>query len=172
MNTAIIYSSKTGNTRKVAQRIQAVIPESDIFDIANIPNLDNYHFIIIGCWIDKGTADAKALEFISSLKNRDIAFFYTLGAYPESQHAIDCNVTLHKLFTDNDNIVHGSFWCHGRIDPALTKWYETLPLDHPHGLNPDRVKRLAVAEKHPDEEDFINAENYFKHLTSKLVVMS
>lgn len=172
MKTAIIYSSKTGNTKKVALRIQTALTDSDIFEINGIENPKKYELIILGCWIDRGTADAKALKVFKTLKNENVAFFFTLGAYPDSKHATDCNETLTQLLKENGNTIHGSFWCHGKIDTALTKWYETLPLDHPHGLNPDRVKRLKIAETHPDENDFVNAGNYFKELISKMETKS
>lgn len=170
MQIAIIYSSKTGNTEKVAKRIQGVLPESTVFDLENIPDLNQYHFIILGCWIDRGTADAKALEFFKTIENKDIAFFFTLGAYPDSKHAGECNNNIFEILESNNNNVYGSFWCHGKIDPSLTEWYKTLPLDHPHGLNPDRVKRLEIAAKHPDENDFKNAGKYFKDLISNTVI--
>ena len=89
MKTLITYSTKTGNTKKVAEAISKTITNSEIMDIADVQNLD-YDLIIVGTWIDKGTADAKALKFINGIKDKNTAFFFTLGAYPDSKHAQDC----------------------------------------------------------------------------------
>ena len=142
MKTLVTYSTKTGNTKKVAESIAKAIENAEIKDIAEVSNLD-YNLIIVGTWIDKGTADAKALNFIKTIKNKNTAFFFTLGAYPDSQHALDCVENITKLFTENSNKVLGHFLCQG-------------------------IKRWADASLHPDESDLNNAYTYFKDLIAKL----
>ena len=60
--TLVVYSSLTGNTKAVAEKIFDII-EGDkeivsINDIKNI-NIDNFQKIVIGFWVDKGTADKR-----------------------------------------------------------------------------------------------------------------
>lgn len=168
MKTLVTYSTKTGNTKKVAESIAKAIENAEIKDIAEVSNLD-YDLIIVGTWIDKGTADAKALNFIKTIKNKNTAFFFTLGAYPDSQHALDCVENITKLFTENDNKVLGHFLCQGAIDPKLIEMMQTkFGPEHPHGPNPERIKRWADASLHPDETDLSNAYTYFKDLIAKL----
>lgn len=167
MKTLITYSTKTGNTKKVAESIHKAIPGSEIMDISDVKNLD-YDMIIVGTWIDKGTADTKALNFIKGLKDKQTAFFFTLGAYPDSQHAKDCAESIAKLFTENGNTVLGHFLCQGAIDPKLIEMMrKSFSADHPHGPNPERIKRWSDASTHPDEKDLDDAYNYFKNLMEK-----
>lgn len=162
MKTLITYSTKTGNTKKVAETVYKAIPNSDIMDISEVKNLD-YDLIIVGTWIDRGTADAKALKFISTIKNKNTGFFFTLGAYPDSKHANDCIEAITKLFTENNNKVLAHYHCQGAIDPKLIEMMKTkFSPDHPHGPNPERVKRWADASTHPDQNDLDEAYNYFK----------
>lgn len=163
MKTLIAYSSKTGNTKKVAESILKCFPKGEIKDITDVENL-NYDLIIVGTWIDKGTADAKALEFIETIKNKKIAYFFTLGAFPNSEHANDCIKNINKLFLDNKNTILGNFHCQGAIDPKLISWMSELPAEHPHSPNKERIERWEEAAKHPNENDFENAYNYFKKL--------
>lgn len=164
MKTLIAYSTKTGNTKKVALAINEIIPLSELKDISQVENLD-YDLIIVGTWIDKGTADEKALKFIESIKNKKVAFFFTLGAYPDSDHAKDCVVKITNLFEKNNNIVIGSYHCQGAIDPKLIEFMKkTFGSDHPHGPNPERIKRWKDASTHPDEKDLENAKLTFKNL--------
>ncbi|WP_028857341.1 flavodoxin family protein [Psychrilyobacter atlanticus] len=163
MKTLIAYSSKTGNTKKVAESILKAFPKGEISDIKDIDNLD-YDLIIVGTWIDKGTADAKALKFIETIKEKKIAYFFTLGAYPNSDHANDCIKNIDKLFLDNKNTLIGNFHCQGAIDPKLISWMSELPAENPLSASKGNVQRWKEAAKHPDEKDFENAYNYFKML--------
>ena len=52
MKTLIVYSSKTGNTRKVAEAIHAVLPAgTDIFPVSEAPEPDAYDFVVVGYWV-------------------------------------------------------------------------------------------------------------------------
>lgn len=164
MKILIAYSTLTGNTEKVAKEIGKAITNSEVLDISDVKNLD-YDLIIIGTWIDKGTADKKALDFIKTLSNKKVAFFYTLGANPDSDHAKKCTENVKNLFLENNNEVKGEFWCQGAIDPKLIEQMRKMfPADHPHGVNPENEARWKIASTHPDEKDLENAYNYFKDL--------
>lgn len=167
MRTLIAYSSKTGNTKRVGEAIGRVFQDVTIKDIKDVDSLD-YDMIVVGTWIDKGTADTKALKFIETIKDKKTAYFFTLGAYPDSQHAMDCITNITKLFTDNGNEVVGHYHCQGAIDPKLTEWMSKLPADHPHSPNPERIKRWEDAKEHPNEEDFSMAEKTFKEIAASL----
>ncbi|MGF6905997.1 flavodoxin family protein [Fusobacterium sp. PH5-44] len=164
MKTLIAYSTLTGNTRKVAQEVEKAIADSELSDISDVRNLD-YDLIIVGTWIDKGTADKKALDFIKTLNNKKVAFFFTLGANPDSDHCKKCSENITNLFLENNNNVIGHYSCQGAIDPKLIEQMRKMfPADHPHGVNPENEARWKVASTHPDEKDLENAYNYFKNI--------
>ncbi len=163
MNILVTYSSKTGNTKKVAEAIAKVMPAgTDFMEIAAVKNVENYEAIIVGFWIDQSHPNDEALEFIKSIHNKKVGYFFTLGAYPDSKHAEDCHKTTMELFTANGNTVTASFCCQGKIDPELTKKFMDLPKDHPHYMDEARKKRHEEAAKHPDEKDFKDAQEKFK----------
>lgn len=163
MKTLIAYSSKTGNTKKIGEAILKAFPKGEMKDIADINNFD-HDLIIIGAWIDKGTADKKALDFIKKIKGKKVAYFFTLGAFPNSEHANNCIKNINKLFLDNKNIIIGNFHCQGTIDPKLISWMTDLPSEHPHSLNKERIERWEEASKHPNKDDFKDAYNYFVNI--------
>ncbi|MBN4069777.1 flavodoxin family protein [bacterium AH-315-E09] len=168
MKYLVIYSSETGNTKKVAEAIYEVMPEgTDLCDVGEVNAFDKYDFIAFGCWIDRGTADKKAVVAIENIKNKKVAVFATLGAYPDSQHAVDSMERIKKLFVDNENSIVGEFICQGKVDPRLTEKFKSLPPDHPHAMNEERIKRHKIAAMHPDDEDFANAQRKFKELFKK-----
>ena len=60
--TLVVYSSLTGNTKAVGEKIFEIIEgEKNIIsvdDVKNI-NIDEFNRIIVGFWVDKGSADKK-----------------------------------------------------------------------------------------------------------------
>lgn len=167
MKTLITYSSQTGNTKKVADAVSKAFTGAELKDISEVDHLD-YDLIVVGTWIDKSTADTKALKFIETIKDKKTAFFYTLGAYPDSDHAKDCTANIKNLFETNNNEVIGHFHCQGAINPKLIAWMSQLPTEHPHSPNPDRIKRWEDAKSHPNEKDLADAKEAFKNILAAL----
>lgn len=166
----VVYSSLTGNTKKVAEAVQSVIPNCDIAAIDNLPeNLDEYYFTAVGYWVDRGLPDAKSKKLIRSLKNMNVALFGTLGAYPESSHAKGCirdSEIMLKTAEKNNNVL-GSFLCLGKIDPKLIDYMGKFMGDT-HPVTPERKARLMEAQTHPDNNDLENAKAVFKGFAERL----
>ncbi|MDR1428757.1 MAG: flavodoxin family protein [Spirochaetaceae bacterium] len=156
----IVYSSKTGNTRKLAQGIHRGLEEALGLPVRLEAVEDNpgpgSAWILVGFWADRGNADQKALGYLNSLEGRAIGLFGTLGAYPDSAHAQDLSRKVSDTAAGK-NTVLGCFLCQGKIDPALTERFRSLPADNPHAMTEDRMKRHAEAAKHPDEADIASA---------------
>jgi flavodoxin len=155
----IVYSSKTGNTRKLAEGIHRGLAEAlgagqgvRIGAVEENPDSVGADWILLGFWADRGNADQKALQYLKSLENRKVGLFGTLGAYPDSDHARDISKKV-KEQVEEKNTALGCFLCQGRIDPALTERFKSLPADNPHAMTPERMKRHEEAAKHPDEKD-------------------
>lgn len=166
----VVYSSLTGNTKKVAEAVQSVIPNCDIFPVENAPeNLDDYYFVSVGYWVDRGLPDAKSKKFIKSLKNMNVALFGTLGAYPDSPHALGCirdSEAMLKKEGSNNNVL-GSFLCLGKIDPKLIDYMGKFMGDT-HPVTPERKERLLQAQTHPDENDLEHVKSVFKNFAERL----
>jgi flavodoxin len=159
----IVYSSKTGNTRKLAEGIgkgltAALDAEPDralhlrIAAVEENPDPAGVDWLLIGFWADRGNADSQSIQYIKSLEGRRIGLFGTLGAYPDSDHARDIGEKAWNLAAEK-NTVLGCFLCQGKIDPALTERFKNLPASSPHAMTEERMKRHLEAAKHPDEND-------------------
>jgi flavodoxin len=153
----IVYSSKTGNTRKVAEGVhrrlaEALGQEARIAAVEENPDPAGADWILVGFWADRGNADQKALQYLKSLEGRRIGLFGTLGAYPDSDHAKDISHKAQQAAAEK-NAVLGCFLCQGKIDPALTERFKGLPPDNPHALTPERMAFHLEAARHPDEKD-------------------
>ena len=87
MKTVIIYSSLTGNTKKVCEvAYEHLQDEKQLIKVEDKDTVDwsTVENVIIGYWVDKGTADAKTRKFLSKLKDKNLYFIGTLGESPTS----------------------------------------------------------------------------------------
>jgi flavodoxin len=154
---AIVYSSKTGNTRKLGLGIHEILSadfDVRIFSVEEAPDPAGYSWILLGFWVDRGTADKATLKYLERLEGCNVGFFGTLGAYPDSQHARDVKDRVGALIREKNNFL-GSFLSQGKVDPKLIEMFKKLPPDNPHAMNEERRKRHAEAAKHPDQRDIV-----------------
>lgn len=162
MKILIVYSSRTGNTKKVAEAIMKVMPEGTLCcPVEQAPAPEAYDFIAVGFWADRENADAKAKAYMERIKGKRTALFATMGADPNSPHA---RMTMQnaQALLEQENTVTATFICQGRIDPAVTERLRKLPAGHPHAMTPDRLARHEEAASHPDETDLMNARAAFE----------
>ncbi|AHC14038.1 flavodoxin family protein [Salinispira pacifica] len=153
----IIYSSKTGNTKTVAEAIhRGLTPHADIASASDEFDTEGYAWILWGFWVDKGSANAEAVEVLESIRGKKIGVFGTLGAYPDSNHADDVRTRIRELVERNNKFL-GEFLCMGKIDPRLTEMFKNFPADHPHAMTEERMARHQEAARHPNEDDCANA---------------
>jgi flavodoxin len=147
----IAYSSRTTNTRRLAEAIHLALPESDLCPVGSAPNPAGYDLIYMGCWIEEGTADEAARAYMERIKDKPVAVFATLGAYPDSKHAEECLEAVTGLLSANT--VVDQFICQGAIDRVLVEWMKQLPKDHGFGPTESRTKLWKDGETHPDDAD-------------------
>ncbi len=177
MKSLVVYSSKTGNTKMVAEAIYEVMPNPTLTAIEEASNfesnIDEFDIIAIGYWVDKGLPDAKVLDYFKTLKNKKIIVFGTLGAYPDSDHAKDCIKKAESLaineeeLGENKNTVLGSFICMGKVDPKLLEMMAKKMSAH-HPMTEERKQRIEEGKKHPDENDLNNAKQFAKDCLAKI----
>jgi flavodoxin len=171
MKTMLVYSSRTGNTKKVAECIRAALPaEAEFYSVDQALDSGGCDLLILGFWVDKGRADNLMLNYFHKVRGRQVAFFFTLGDYPTGPHAAQVAADTRKLLEENNNRVLGYFPCQGKVDPDfLERLKRTLPPDHPHALmTPERKARLEEAAKHPNDDDLKEAAKFIKGILDKI----
>lgn len=167
MKSLVVYSTLTGNTKKIAQALAEALPGgAECHDLKDNPNPDDFELILPGFWVNRGHADEASLAYFAKIRNKKVAFFFTLGAYPDSEHAGEVARDTEKRLAENGNQILGHFRCQGKVDPELLdKMKKMLPPDHPHAqMTPERQARLDEAAKHPNETDLVNARQFITNL--------
>lgn len=166
MRTSIVYSSRTGNTKKVAEAIHNGLKDSLLRSYEDGIEIE-CDIYIVGGWIDRATFDSDMLKFVKTLHNKKIAYFFTLGAEPDSKHAQDCKENIEKIILKNENEILGGYCCQGAIDPKLIDWMMKLPKEHHMAPTEARKERWKAAASHPDEKDLISACEVIKEIVKK-----
>ena len=80
MKCAIVYSSKTGNTRELAEVLRSCIPQEDLLYFGK-PDESALRAerICAGFWTDKGSCDEETAKFLEKIQNREVFLFGTAG---------------------------------------------------------------------------------------------
>lgn len=163
MKTLLIYSSKTGNTKKVAEAIGEALQVTPV-PVEENPSPDAFELIVAGYWVDRGTADRKMKAYLGKISGKKVALFATLGAEPDSDHAAKCLENGAALLGAGSEVV-GKFICQGKVAPEMVDMMKKMfPAGHPHAMTPERLARIERAASHPDKEDLLAAQNYFRQL--------
>lgn len=156
MKILVVYSTKTGNTKKVAEAVAQALPGAELHDVKTAPAPDAYDFIAMGFWVDKGGPNKEAADYMKTISGKQVFTFFTLGANPDSMHARTCAEAAPKAYGEGTEQV-AAFWCQGAIDPVLIEWMRKMPAGNPHAPTPEAEARWAEAAKHPDETDLQHA---------------
>lgn len=165
MRILVVYSSRTGNTEKIAKAVFNAVPEpKEIFRVEDAPSPNLYDFIAIGFWVDRGTVDEKAQEYMKTLNGKKVGIFATLGAYPNSAHAHEVLNRARDILDGNK--VLGDFICQGKIDPNIL---DKMIGDGVHTMTTERMARIKEAKTHPNETDCRSAQNAFREMLQGLM---
>jgi len=167
MKNLVVYSSRTGNTRMIAEAIYSIMPEgTELFPVEEAPDPSGYDFVALGFWVDKGAPDDAMMKYMNRVHKKSVGLFGTLGAWPDSDHARDCMAKAAGLLPDSQ--VLGTFLCQGKIDPKLLAAMAKMGKNSPHPMTEERRARIAEAAKHPNEADCEAARKVFAGIMKKL----
>lgn len=127
MKTLILYATKHGATREIAQRIAGLLDGATLIDLegGSVPALDGYDCVLIGSSVYAGmlrkAAKAFAAEHKDALMNKTLGLFVS-GISPEgAQGYLDANYPKEVVAHAKAKAMLG-----GAFDPAKTNFFEKL----------------------------------------------
>ncbi|NLY46213.1 MAG: flavodoxin [Tissierella sp.] len=168
MKMSIVFSSLTGNTKKVAEEILQIMPKgTDIYDLKELDHGLEDELLVLGYWVDRANPNKEMVEFMETFKDKKIITFGTLGAYPDSDHANETKENTTNILEKNNEVL-GNFLCQGKINPKITEMFMKGGEGKVHKMTPERLKRHQDAASHPNEEDFNNARNFVESILMNL----
>lgn len=147
MKSLVIFSSQSGNTKKLAEAVAANLPgEKEVAAVENAPaSLDGYDFVAVGFWLMGGKPDPKSSEFLARSSGKKLFLFATHGAARDSAHAKGAMEQARQLAAGAQ--VVGMFNCQGEVQ---AKVLETASAKVP---KPAWVDDAPAAAGHPDDAD-------------------
>ena len=154
MSYAIVFSSKTGNTRLLADTLRASLPQNECtYFGAPAPEALEAETLYIGFWTDKGTADAATLQFLEQLHGKKVFLFGTAGFGGSEGYFSKILKTVQKSL-DRSNTLVGSFMCQGKMPLSVRQRYEAMKKQPIHMPNLDMlIENFDKALSHPDADD-------------------
>jgi flavodoxin len=118
MKALVVYSSKTGNTRKLAQTVyDCLICDKEIHALEDAPDPHGFDLVAMGFWLQAGKPEPKSADYMAKIGRSNVFLFATHGAAADSDHA-------RKAMDHAKSIVasariRGTFSCPGEVDPKI-----------------------------------------------------
>ena len=145
MSYAIICSSKTGNTEKLAQRAREALGSQVVDDVAEADT------VLLGSWTDKGGLDSALADSLAQLAGKKVFLFGTCG-FGGSQAYYDNVLDRFQSALPEDVEVIGRFMCQGQMPPAVRERYVRMAEQDPKRFAP-MIENFDRALGHPDAAD-------------------
>ena len=145
MSYAIICSSKTGNTEKLAQRAREVLGEKN--EVA----VEAADVVLLGSWTDRGGLDPALEPSLPVLAGKRVFLFGTCG-FGGSQAYYDRVLDRFASALPEGAQVVGRYMCQGQMPPAVRERYVKMAEQDPARFAP-MIENFDRAVGHPDEKD-------------------
>jgi flavodoxin len=146
MKSLVVYSSQTGNTRKLAEAVFEALPgEKALYPVDEAPDPSDYGFIALGFWFMQGKPDPKSAEFLGRIGKKPLFLFATHAAAADSDHANQGMEMAKSLAIESD--IRGTYSCQGEASPKILEKASNKPQP------PVWLAQAPDAVGHPNESD-------------------
>ena len=150
MSYAIVFSSKTGNTRLLADTLRASLPQNECtYFGAPAPEALEAETLYIGFWTDKGHADDTLTAFLQTLKGKRVFLFGTAGFGGAPAYFEQILGRVRENLAPTVSLL-GEYMCQGKMPQTVRERYEAMEA----GSHRDAMlENFDRAKTHPDERD-------------------
>lgn len=168
MKIAIVYASETGNTAQIAQAIREGCQGHEIVAFGPLPrDVGKAELIFVGSWTDKGTCAPVVKEFLQGLHGKRVALFGTAGFGLSEMYFASLSDRF-RAEVPEENQVLGTWFCPGRMPPAVRARYETQLKEKPGDARLENMLRAYdQALSHPNGTDLADARAFAAAMLAK-----
>lgn len=154
MKYAIVYSSRTGNTKLLASTIQESLPQEDCIYFGELSEEAlAADYIYVGFWTDKGCCDSECKKFLKKISNKKVFLFGTAGFGQDASYFDKILEKTRKVLSDSV-IVEGTYMCQGKMPMAVRERYEKMKKTPGLPMDVDMmIENFDKALSHPDQAD-------------------
>lgn len=154
MKYVIVYSSRTGNTRRLAEVIRTLLPQENCLYFGQpgdeaIEKARQAEIIFAGFWTDRGSCDAGVADFLQKCGAQRFFLFGTAGFGGSEEYYGQILGNVRKNLSGAARL-EGSFVCQGQMPDAVRQRYEKM---EPSPARQQMLDNFDRAVGHPDEDD-------------------
>ena len=163
MRYSIVYSSKTGNTRQLAEAIEQQLPTGDLL-YCGAPDAAALQadVLFVGFWTDKGTCDETVAQLLKQAEGKTVYLFGTAG-FGQSQQYFDQILARVRENLPAGAVYGGGYMCQGRMPQAVRSRYEAMQAKEPENTRYKMlIENFDEALAHPDTNDLEAAAAWAK----------
>ena len=163
MRYSIVYSSKTGNTRQLAEAIERQLPAGDLL-YCGAPDAAALQadVLFVGFWTDKGTCDETVAQLLKQAEGKTVYLFGTAG-FGQSQQYFDQILARVRENLPAGAVYGGGYMCQGRMPQAVRSRYEAMQVKEPENARYKMlIENFDAALAHPDANDLEAAAAWAK----------
>lgn len=168
MDYMVVYSSKTGNTKKVATEIFSALPgmSKDMQSLEEYKGKDADIFFI-GFWVNRGTCEMSVIDMMSELHGKKIALFGTCGMGNDEAYYKSIEQKVNVWIPDDCEYL-GTFLCQGKMPMQVREKYEISREDpKQEACRKMMLKNFDEALFHPNEADLSEARAFVERVLGK-----
>lgn len=150
MKYAVIYQSKSGNTKLLAEQIYRTLDTEtkeimDIDKISLIPEADVY---LVGFGIHNHMCSIDVLDIIEQITDGKIALFATCGYAPTDQYKANLQKYMEPWLPDDAEYL-GMFLCQGNVEADRQK----IMMAQMPNKEKELQQMFMLGSSHPDQVD-------------------
>lgn len=167
MKGFIAYSSKTGNTKRMAQYLYDALKENrdlTLLDLKDKPDLSIYDYGLLGGWCDRAMPDKAVMKALDHAPKK-LGLFLTMGAMPDSEHGARAMEGLEKCLADHKKESLGTYLCPGKVDEKLAARIDLLVFVPKDAR--EQMKEASEKSREATEEELKEAAIYFTEQLEK-----
>ena len=167
MKGFIAYSSKTGNTKRMAEYLYDALKDAfdlTLFDLKEKPDLSIFDYGLLGGWCDRALPD-KAVMKILDRAPKKTGLFLTMGAMPDSEHGERVMEGLEKCLADHKKESPGTYLCPGKVDEKLAARIDLLVFVPKDAR--EQMKEASEKSREATEDELKEAAIYFAEQLEK-----
>ena len=161
MTYAIVYASRTGNTRLLGEVIREALPAAQCLHCgAPDPKALEADVLYVGFWTDKGTCPQEIGDFLAQVTDQKVFLFGTAG-FGADQAYYDRIIQAAACELPESVKLKASFMCQGKMQQGVLERYRSMLEANPQdGRAKLMVDNYHAALTHPDGTDMAAFQHF------------
>ena len=158
----VVYSSVTGNTKKVAEAFCEAV-EGRLVRVEDAQTPEDFDAVAVGYWLWRGGPDPKTTEYLSRLSGVNVVLLETHSTDNRSEHAVTAFARAAALLGKDCRVI-SVFECQGEVPEAIRQKRAAQSSNDPHAKSQGWKNSIG----HPDEADIAAAREFAIRADKKL----